>query len=74
MPQGGVVPKGGTPLLLGAGEGLVGEGFVRMVLGREEGGGCDWDVKWEKTLENNKQEIRQFLNFFSERSPSEVLV
>ena len=74
MPQGGVVPKGGTPLLLGAGEGLVGEGFVRMVLGREEGRGCDWDVKWEKTLENNKQEIRQFLNFFSERSPSEVLV
>ena len=27
------------------GEGQWWEGFVRVALGQEEGGGCDWDVK-----------------------------
>lgn len=49
--QAGSVPKVGLPLLLGEGEGVMGEGFVRAGLGGKEGvGSCDSDVKWIKNM------------------------
>lgn len=36
--------QGGLPLLL-KGVGAIGEGFVRVELGKNEGGRCDPDVK-----------------------------
>lgn len=46
MPQGRVMPKGDLPFSQEKGCGQCRNGFVRVGLGREEGMGCDWDVKW----------------------------
>ena len=40
-----MVPKGGLPFSEKKGKAQWEEGFVRVGMGREEGGGCDQDVK-----------------------------
>ena len=40
-----MVPKGVSPFSEEKGKGQWVEGFVRVGLGREEGGDCDWNIK-----------------------------
>ena len=45
MFQGGVVPKEDIPFSEKKGRGTWGGGVVKVGLGKEEGGGYDWDIK-----------------------------